>query len=179
MANSAVFEPTTRVGASTGFRSRVPRALLLRARTWLRRPWLDRRIACGAARPGDLALALREAQLVGPRERRRLALCFERLLAERPRPRAPSSAVPIDDEAVRHARPVLTEIILSLRSSDAVEARGVALGWRLLTHPCSPLYAPNTPRMGDLDCLRYAAALVLVMLQPNAWPTASEPAGRR
>jgi hypothetical protein len=171
-----VFGPAKRADTSTGFQSHVPRGLLLRLRTRLRRPWLDDRIAREVGRPGDHALTLREAQLVGPRARRRLARRLERILTERPRPTAASSAIPIDHEALKVAKPILTEVILTLHSSEVVEARGVVLGWRLLTRGSSPLYAPNRPSTGDLDCLRYAATLVLVTLQPNAWPTASEPA---
>jgi hypothetical protein len=150
----------------TGFQSRVPPGLLLRLLTRLRRPWLDERIARDVGRPGDHALALREAQLVGPRERQRLARRLERILTEGPHPSAASSAIPIDHEAVRVAKPVLTEVILSLHSSEAVEPRGVVLGWRLVTHGSSPLYAPNRPSPSELDCLRYAATSVLVALQP-------------
>ena len=106
-----------------------------------------------------------------------LRVASSELLAERPRPTAASSAVPIDHEAVRVAKPVLTEIILTLHSSEVVEARGVVLGWRLLTRGSSPLYAPNKPSTGGLDRLRYSATVVLVTLQPNAWPAVSEPAG--
>ena len=78
---------------------------------------------------------------------------------------------------MRVAKPVLTEIILTLHSSEVVEARGVVLGWRLLTRGSSPLYAPNKPSTGGLDRLRYSATVVLVTLQPNAWPAVSR-AGR-
>ena len=47
---------------------------------------------------------------------------------------------------------MFTEIILTLLSSEAVEARGVVLGWRLLTDPFSPIYAPQV-RSVDLDRL--------------------------
>src|SRR6266545_4123390 len=111
MANFAVLGPATRVGTSRGFKPGALGGPFLRVRTRLRRPWLDRRIARGEGRPDDSALALREAQLIGPRQRRRLARRLEGILADRPRPRAPSSAIPIDDTAVSIAKPVLTEIV--------------------------------------------------------------------
>jgi hypothetical protein len=122
-------------------------------------------------------LALREAQLVGRRERRRLARCFERVLTEDVRRRAPSSSAPIDHDAVTVARPVLTEIILGLFSSEAVEARGVALGWRLLTDACSPLYASRGDWTYDRDRLWHEALFVLVALRPSATTGSPEPVG--
>lgn len=156
------------VRASTLFppRTRAPRGLLLRLRTRLRRPWLDGAIACGVERPGDRGLALRQAQLVDPRERRRLSRNFERVLTEKARPGVPTSAAPIDHDAVRVAKPVLIEIILSLLSVEAVEPRGLVLGWRLLTHPCSPLYMPHRRGAGALDRLWHESTLVLYALRP-------------
>lgn len=167
MANSALLGHETRVGANTELRLRPLRRFLLRVSMRLRRPWLDRMIAHGVERPRDHALALREAQLVGRRDRRRLAFRFERILTQRPRPAGPSSAVPIDHRAVEAAKPVLTELILTLLSSEAVEARGVVLGWGLLTDPCSPIYAPQG-RSVDVQRLRYEAHAVLFALRPLA-----------
>lgn len=166
MANSAVVGPASPVDTSTGLRSRAPRGLLLRVRTLLLRPWLDFKIAHGVERPGDAALALRKAQLVDG-ARRRLARRFKGLLAERSQPKGPSSAVPIDQRAVSVAKPVLTEIILSLLSSDAVEPRGVLLGWRLLTDPCSPIYVQPGGPSSNSDRLLYESVLVLVALRPS------------
>ena len=59
---------------------------------------------------------------------------------------------------------MLTEIILTLLSSEAVEARGVVLGWRLLTDPFSPIYAPQV-RSVDLDRLLTEALAVLFALR--------------
>jgi hypothetical protein len=69
---------------------------------------------------------------------------------------------------VEAARPILTELILSLRSSEAVEARGVALGWRLLTDPTSPVYAPPRAESVASDRLWHASLSVLLALQPLA-----------
>jgi hypothetical protein len=74
--------------------------------------------------------------------------------------------VPVDHRAVEVAKPVLTELILSLRSSDPVEARGVALGWSLFTDACSPIYAAPGGRSGDLDRLWYESLSLLFALKP-------------
>jgi hypothetical protein len=155
-----------RIRGTADLRPRAPRGLLLRIRTRLLRAWLDRDIARGIERPGDPALALREAQLVGARERTRLAARFERLLVPDRRASRLSSAAPVDHAAVEVARPLLTEVTRSLRSSDAVEACGVALGWRLLTDPCSPIYEPPGGRSGDLDSLWHDALSLLFALRP-------------
>jgi hypothetical protein len=111
---------------------------------------------------------LREAQLISRRERRRLARRLEEVLAARTPQRAPSSAIPIDHRAVEVARPILTELILSLRSSEPVEARGVVLGWRLLTDASSPIYAPPGGGPGNPDGLWYESQVVLFALRPLA-----------
>lgn len=149
-------------------RGRALRELLLRARTRTQRRRLDARIARGAERNCDRALALRESQLVGPRERRRLATRLEEVLTERVRQTVWSSAVPIDYKAVEVARPVLTEIVLSLRSVDIVEPRGVVLGWRLLTDAASPLFAPPGGVSGDPDRLWHESLALLFALRPLA-----------
>jgi hypothetical protein len=154
------------VGTSAGFRLRTPRGLLLRVRTFLLRPWLDAKIAHGVERPGDAAMTLRKAQLVDG-ARRGLARRFEGILAERAPPKGPSSAVPIDHQAVSVAKPVLIEIILSLHSSEAVDPRGVVLGWRLLTDPCSPIYVQPGGPSGNSARLLYESVLVLVALRPS------------
>src|SRR5262245_25070592 len=100
MAHSTAVEPATRLGSGPGPRARGLLRLSLRLRTRLRRPWLDRRLARGVERPGDPALALRRAQLVESPERLRLARRLREVLTEGP-PSGPSSAVPIDREAVR------------------------------------------------------------------------------
>jgi hypothetical protein len=121
-------------------RSHTPSNVLLRLSTWVRRPGLDAAIARGDRRPGDPALALREAQLVEARRRRRLAARLEDVVAPPSRSPATSSKAPVDRRAVSVASPLLTDVILLLRSPEDVEPRGVALGWRLLTDPGSPLY---------------------------------------
>jgi len=80
VANSAVLDFEPRLRATAGSRPRAPRELLLRLRTRLSRARLEGGIFRGVERPDDPALALREAQLVVPGERTRLALQRERIL---------------------------------------------------------------------------------------------------
>jgi len=175
VADSATIKAAPRLRTSSDFLPRTPSALLLRLRARLRRPWLDREIVRGADRPGDRALALREGQLTRRRERRRLASRLEQVLADRPSQPRLSSAVPIDHRAVRVAKPILTELILSLRSIDPVEPRGVVLAWRLLTDASSPIYAPPGGRPGNPDGLWYESLGVLFALRPL--PTVRPTAG--
>jgi hypothetical protein len=121
-------------------RSHTLSNLVLHLSTWARRASLDAAIARGLRRPRDPALALREAQLVEERRRRRLAARLEDVVAAPLRSPGTSSRAPVDRPAVGVASRVLTDIILLLRSQQAVEARGMVLGWRLLTDPGSPLY---------------------------------------
>ena len=159
------------IGAEPGLsakevRPRTRSGALLRLRTWLGRPRLDAAIARGLSRPGDSTLALREAQLVETRQRRRLATRLEEVVAIPERPPAPSSTAPIDRRAVAVAGPVLTDLILLLRSRQAVEARGVALGWRLLTDPGSPLYQPEERGSSDGKRLWRESLSILQALRP-------------
>jgi hypothetical protein len=166
MANSAAVGAAAHLRTSAALPSRTRRALLLRLLTRLRRPWLDAEIARGVELPGDRALALRKAQVAAPRERRRLATRLESILGARTIVRWPGSAVPIDQAAVQVARPLLAELIRGLRSSEPIEARGVVLGWRLFTDPCSPIYAAPDGGSGDLDRLWYESLSLLFALRP-------------
>jgi hypothetical protein len=169
MADSATLGARNRLGTPA-----IPRALgeiLLRAETRLRRPWLDAEIARGGDGSGGRALALREAQLVAPRGRRRLARRFEEILEARPTVPRLSSAVPIDHRAVAVAKPLLSELIRTLRSSEVVEARGIVLARRLLTDALSPIYGPPSGEPGGPDRLWYEALVVLFALRPLAAAT--------
>jgi hypothetical protein len=169
MASFALLRAARTGPKGAGLSTRGTRGLLVRARTRLRRPWLDREIARGTERPSP-ALTLREAQLVSLRERTRLARRLEQVLVDASQPGTPSGVVRVDVSAVELARPVLTELILSLRSSEAVAARGVVLGWRLLTDPTSPVYAPPG-QFADPDRLWRESLAVLFAVRPV---TASE-----
>ena len=138
----------------------------MRAR--LLRSSLDRDIARGTEHPADPAMALREAQLVSSRERTRLALRLEEVLVDAsPLGKLGGGVIRVDADAVEVARPVLNELILSLRSSQAVEARGVVLAWRLLTDPTSPVYVPPE-KFANPDRLRCESLAVLLALRPSA-----------
>jgi hypothetical protein len=143
----------------------------------LRRPSLDNRIAQGSKRRDDHALALRKAQLVGTRERQRLARRFTRLLGEGDRLGALCSAAPINRRAVEAAKGELTEFVLTLLSNEKVDPCGVILGRRLLSDPCSSLYTPPG-RPVDIDHLRHEALAALFALRrPTdipAMPTPSD-----
>jgi hypothetical protein len=137
----------------------------LRAR--LLRSSLDRDIARGTEHPADPALALREAQLVSSRERTRLARRLEEVLMDASPLGTLGGVIRVDISAVEVARPVLTELILSLRSSETVAARGVVLAWRLLTDPTSPVYVPPG-QLADPDRLWHESLAVLFALRPLA-----------
>ena len=77
-----------------------------------------------------------------------------------------SGVVRVDVGAVEVARPVFTELILCLRSSEAVAARGVVLTWRLLTDATSPVYAPPPGQFADPDRLWHESLAVLFALRP-------------
>jgi hypothetical protein len=128
---------------------------------------LDRDIARGTEHPADPAMALRESQLVSSRERTRLASRLEQVLMDASPLGSLGGAIRVDVSAVEVARPVLTELILSLRSSEGVAARGVVLGWRLLTDPTSPVYVPPG-QLADPDRLWHESLAVLFALRPLA-----------
>jgi hypothetical protein len=150
----------------TSVRAREPFGPLLRLRTRLRRSHLDADIARGDGRPEDPALALRKTQLVDGRQRRRLAKRLEEFAEEPARRSKSSSRVPIDREAVAIANPVLTDLAALLRSPHPVEARGMALGWLLLTDPGSPLYESDDGGSAPGARLVRESRLVLEALRP-------------
>jgi hypothetical protein len=161
VASSATYETAAGVGTRRGPRARARSHPLLRLGTRLRRPWLDRDIGLGVERAGDRHLALRTAQLVDAKERRRLARRLEEVLDRRAGRPGPGSVVPVDRRAVAAARPVLSGLIHTLHSPEPVEARGMVLAWRLFTDPVSPLYA----RQGDGDRLLQESLAVLFALR--------------
>jgi hypothetical protein len=136
-------------------------------RARLLRSWLDRDITRSTEHPADPALALREAQLVSSQERARLARRLEQVLLDASPRGTLGGVIRVDVNAVEVARPVLTELVLSLRSSEAVAARGVVLAWRLLTDPTSPVYVPPG-QFADPDRLWHESLAVLVALRPLA-----------
>jgi hypothetical protein len=112
----------------------------------LRSPWIDRRIAQGAPSWRSPTYAARSLQLTGLRYRRVLARSLERLIedAERPRDRF-SAVVPPCREQVREAMPAMLALASRLRSSEPVDARGVAQLTSLLCDTAGPCYMRARP----------------------------------
>jgi hypothetical protein len=103
---------------------------------------LDEEIAAGVDPRARAELALRAAQLVRPRHRRRLARCAERLVAEYDAGSGwrLTASVPFVREQVGEARGTLLELATVLRGDGPVDPRGVALFAQLLTDSSSPVY---------------------------------------
>jgi hypothetical protein len=120
----------------------LARRLLLRLHVALFRWRLDEEIAAGADPRARPDLALRAAQLVRPRYRRRLAGCVEKLVAEYDANRGwwLSAAVPFLRDQVGEARETLLAIASALRANGPVGPRGVAMLSKLLMDSGSPLY---------------------------------------
>ena len=138
----------------------------LKLRVLATRTHLDRELASGVDPSSRPTLNRRAAQLVRPRYRRRLAASVEHLIDEGDaggRPRL-SSAVPFRLDQVAGARGTLLSIVQVLRSPATVHPRGVAMVWRLLSDPASPLYLPTA------DCnLERGAQLALDCLVGQPW----------
>lgn len=166
MASFALLRTARRAPKGEGLSIRGPRALLVRSRTRVGRSWLDREIARGTERPATPALALRESQLVSSHERTRLARRLEQVLVDVSALGTLRGVVRVDVGAVEVARPVLTELVLSLRSSEAVAARGVVLAWHLLTDATSPVYVPPPGQFADPDRLWHESLAILFALRP-------------
>jgi hypothetical protein len=168
MASSVALRSPTGSRSGRLVPPQTPGGPLLRLATWLRRSRLDDAIARDRDRHSDPAVNLRRAQLADPAARRRLSRRLEDVLTAPPVRPAASSALPVDRDAVEVAKPVLRELILRLRSPDPVDARGVALGSRLLTDPLSPIYLQDGGGSPDAERLRYESLATLRALQPPA-----------
>jgi hypothetical protein len=114
----------------------------LKLRVLAMRTRLDEELAAGVDPNSGPALALRAAQLLRPRYRRRLAAAVEHLVDEVDAHWGPrlSSAVPFRHDQVAEARGTLLSLAQVLRASEGVQPRGVAMVWQLLSDPASPLY---------------------------------------
>jgi hypothetical protein len=77
-----------------------------------------------------------------------------------------SSRAPVDRRAVAIATPVLADLVSLLRSPEAIEARGMAMGWRMLTDPGSSLYEPDERESTGNKRLWRESAAVLQALRP-------------
>jgi hypothetical protein len=103
---------------------------------------LDAELAAGADPNSTETLRLRATQLLRPRYRRRLARAVQHLVHELDGQRGPrlSSAIPFLRDQVAEARSTLLSLARVLSASERVHPRGVAMVWRLLSDPASPLY---------------------------------------
>jgi hypothetical protein len=112
----------------------------------LRAPWLDAELAADALTWRSPAHAARALQLTGRRSRRSLAIGLERLVTDADRRRRSLGAVvPPCREQVLHARPLILELAGRLRSSEPVDARGVARLKALLCDGSGPCYLQGSP----------------------------------
>jgi hypothetical protein len=120
-------------------------ALLLRARVFIARPWLDRRIAAGDARAAGAALELRARQLGSAGVRLQLARELRSVVEYAERESSPAfSAVVINRPAVSRGRHALLGLAERLERQGQVSPRGVALARVLLTDGLGPLFNPNS-----------------------------------
>lgn len=152
-------------------------ALSLRVFVWRSR--LDYELAAGADPGARPALALRAAQLVHPRHRRKAAACVERLVEEFDADRGWwfSAAIPFLRDQVAEARGTLLWLAEALRAAERVEPRGMALLSQLLCDPASsPLYvrtARGALRLKAQTALAYMVGEGQVRLgaeSATAWP---------
>jgi hypothetical protein len=133
----------------------------LRLGIWWSQSSLDARLAAGVDPASELALALRAAQLVSARHRRRRAAWVEHLVRETDAGRAPglSAAVPIAREQVTEARASLLFLAHVIRHAERVRPRGMAMVEQLLADGNSVLYirsargAVELQVQAALDCL--------------------------
>jgi hypothetical protein len=116
---------------------------MIRLRVGLSHRSLDAMLAAGVDPAGDPALALRAAQLGSNRHRRRLASWLEQLarIAEAPSSSGLSSAAPLATERVGEASDSLRLLAGTLRGTEPVDPRGVAMIEHLLRDAHSALYA--------------------------------------
>ncbi len=130
-----------RVDRRAAPRGRVRLSALLRAGT------LDRELAAGVPSWRSPGHAARAVWLTQPRRRRGLARALEILVerSKQPVKRGRSSAVEPCREQVRDALREIMAITSRLRSSEPIDARGVALLRALVTDGGGPCYARSRP----------------------------------
>lgn len=148
----------------------LARRQALKLRVLVRRTQLDQEIAAGVDPGSRPALALRAAQLLRPRNRRRLAASLERLIEELDADRDWfSAAIPFLRDQVAEARGTLLSLARALRVAERIQPRGLAMVDRLLRDPDSPLYVRSA--RGALQ-LQARTALDCLLGQRQAWPEA-------
>jgi hypothetical protein len=112
----------------------------------VRAPWLDQRLAEGAAPWRSRAHAERALQLTSPSCRRSLAAGLDRLAADARRSSEPYGLTPVVRpcrEQVEEALPAILWLAARLRDREPVTARGMATLKVLLTDGAGPCYAPS------------------------------------
>jgi hypothetical protein len=137
---------------------------------------LDAKLAEGFDAASERALAVRAAQLLSTRHRRRLAASVERVVREADAKPKPSFSVVIGTarDQVAEARSSLLFLAYLLRHAEQVGPRGVAIIERLMTDGGSPVYVKSF--RGAL-ALRVQTALDRLvgpdMAFPEAWLSSS------
>jgi hypothetical protein len=106
---------------------------------------LDRDLAAGVSPETSDLHAARARQLTSLKTRRTLADSWERLLwiTQERRP-VRSAKVPPCRDRLQQAAPEIRELVVALRATGPVPARGVAIAMGLLVDGCGPVYNPRT-----------------------------------
>ena len=139
----------------------APRSIVLRMRVALNRDVLTRELAEGADPASSPERALRAAQLVSDRGRRRLARTLRRTISESRQPASNRSRVVIiQRRAVLQAQDAIRALI---ESSEPVRAEGMAIAQRIVSDAeSSPLFNPSEPHT-----LRRVIVLATATLEPE------------
>jgi hypothetical protein len=119
------------------------RTLALRAKVYMTRVILDRRIAAGEEWDTDAALALRASQLTEPRTQHAIARNLRGVVNYADRRRGSGriiTSVVIDPPAVRAGRRSVLELAEQLERAAPVDPRGILRARALLTDGISPLF---------------------------------------
>jgi hypothetical protein len=110
-------------------------------------PWLDREIADGVGMSLSEAHAARAEQLTGQRSRRAVARSLDRLVGRMndPRPGLPTATGRPCREQVLEVMPLIVSIRACLRSTQPLNAHGVARSKALLRNREGPCYVSDAP----------------------------------
>ena len=147
-----VSQPAELIGSAAPARRCLTRRPLVHLRVRWQRDRLTRELAEGAIPRSRPELRERAHQLTARRQRERLAVSLEGILADSGRPARPRTArapVPLLSFDVRGE---LATLAGRLRANRQVRAQGVALALLLITDPASTLYS------GGNEALRAAIA---------------------
>jgi hypothetical protein len=125
---------------------------------------LDREIACGVATWRSSRHATRSLQLTSRRRREGLAETLEDILRTAWGPRVVSLFTAVISpcrDSVMGCSNQLSDLVVSLRGPEPVNAEGIARLEALLCDGAGPLYAPN--RLGDLQRVLHQIQRCLVV----------------